>query len=231
MRTFDRIAIAALTITLAAAAAPAVAQFKWVGPDGATNYSDQPPPVGIQATSMRAAAADRGADGDVPAGLRLATEKYPATLYTTAECAPCQQARAHLVRRGIPYTEKTVKTSADAEAFRRIGFAENSFPSLSVGRERSVGYEAGDWDRVLDIAGYPKTSALPPSFKQAPPQPMAGAPAPARTKGPSDAAGTTAGDSADATARAGGGRESMTLPMPTAQAPGTPPRGSVSVRF
>jgi len=230
MRTPSRTRIAALSMMLAAVTAPAAAQFKWVAPDGAITYSDQPPPAGMQGSPMRATAAPRPSEGDVPASLRQAAEKYPATLYTTSECAPCQQARAHLARRGIPYTEKTVRSSADADAFRRVGFTENSFPSLTVGRERSVGYETGDWDRILDIAGYPKASMLPPSYRQPPPQAMA-PPAPARPREGNDVGGIAMGESADASAQAV--RARPPTPMPTAQGPGAgaTPRGSVSIRF
>lgn len=227
MRTPSPIRIAALSMMLAAVAAPAMAQFKWVAPDGSVTYSDQPPPAGVQVTATQSAPAPRSREGDVPASLRQAAEKYPAILYTTAECAPCQQARAHLTRRGIPYAEKTVKTSADTTAFRRSGFTENSFPSLSVGRERSVGYESGEWDRLLDSAGYPKTSVLPPSYKQPPAQAMA-PPAAPRQREANDAGGTATGETADSAARA-----RSPTPMPTAQGPGAgaPPGGSVSIRF
>ena len=166
------LALALALPTLTLAAAPAAAQYKWTAPNGAVTYSDQPPPPGIDGQVINNRAAARSDDGGVPAGLRDATTKYPVVLYTTPDCTPCQQARTHLAKRGVPYAERTVSTSADVESFRKAGFTANTFPAMSVGRERSVGFEAGGWNQLLDVAGYPKSSMLPPSFKQTPAKPM-----------------------------------------------------------
>ena len=166
------LALALALPTLMLAAAPAAAQYKWIAPGGAVTYSDQPPPPGIDGQAMNTRAAARSDAGGVPAGLRDATSKYPVVLYTTPDCTPCQQARAHLAKRGVPFLERTVSSSADSDSFRKAGFTENTFPAMSVGRERSVGFEAGGWNQLLDVAGYPKSSMLPPSFKQTPAKPM-----------------------------------------------------------
>lgn len=171
----------ALAFTLAAlVAVPAAAQYKWIAPNGAVTYSDQPPPPGMSGGAIGAAgsAVARADDGGVPPALRDAASKYPVTLYTTAECPPCRDARAHLTKRGVPFAEKTVATTQDAEQFRKVGFTENSFPAVTVGRERSQGFEAGAWNQLLDAAGYPKTSVMPANWKAPAPQPMAGAPKP-----------------------------------------------------
>jgi glutaredoxin len=172
MRPLD-LAIALALPTLMLAAAPAAAQYKWVAPNGAVTYSDQPPPPGVDGHAMNTKGAARSDDSGVPAALRDATTKYPVVLYTTPNCTPCQQARAHLAKRGVPFAERTVSSSADAESFRKAGFTDNNFPAMSVGRERSVGFESGGWDQLLDMAGYPKSSMLPPSFKQMPAKPLA----------------------------------------------------------
>ena len=218
MRTPSFIVLAALT----ALAAPAAAQYKWTGANGVVNYSDLPPPPGVAGvtTLSPVRAPDDGAQ--IPAGLRDAASKHPVVLYTTSDCAPCQQARSHLARRGIPFAERTVKTTADAEAFRRLGFTENSFPSLSVGRERTSGFEAGEWDRTLDAAGYPKTAALPPSYRSPPAQALA--PAAPRRPAPAPASD---GANPDAQADAGDGVRRRPTPV-TASAP--PPR-EPAVRF
>jgi glutaredoxin len=160
-----------------ALAGPLSAQFKWVGPDGKVTYSDQPPPVGIQSVSALPSTAPRSGDDALPAALRSTVSKHPVTLYGTPDCAPCQQARAHLTKRGIPFSEKTVSSAADLTAFKRNGFADNSFPALGVGRARAVGFESNEWDRLLDAAGYPQTSVLPPSYRQPPAQALAPPPA------------------------------------------------------
>jgi glutaredoxin len=233
MRTPRRSRIALLSL-LAAFAVPAAAQFKWIGPNGAVTYSDLPPTDGSKAVSMQAVRTST--PETVPAALRQAASKYPTVLYTTTECGPCQQARAHLERRGIPFAERTVRTSADADAFKRVGFAENTFPAVTVGRERSIGFEAGEWDRMLDLAGYPKTSMLPPSYRQSPAQPLA-AKAPVRTD-VNDAGGVLTAETADARPGEAAPRDDAAVAarqrgvIPPPGSSGAPaPRGTVSVRF
>jgi len=166
-------------VALAALALPAAAQFKWTAANGVVTYSDLPPPPGVgEVTTLSATGAAGDAGASLPAGLREAASKHPVVLYTTRDCAPCQQARGHLARRGIPFAERTVRTAPDAEAFKRLGFTENTFPALTVGRARASGFEAGEWDLALDAAGYPKQSTLPPSYR--PPPAQALAPPPAR---------------------------------------------------
>jgi hypothetical protein len=219
MRT-PELALAFSVALCALAADPAAAQYKWIAPNGAVTYSDQPPPPGMSGHVLGTPLSARADDAGMPAALRDAASKYPVTLYTTAECTPCQDARTHLSKRGVPFSEKTVATTKDAEQFRKAGFAENSFPSLTVGRERAQGFEADGWNRLLDAAGYPKNSLMPASWKPAPAQPMAAAPKPV------DAAGTEHADTAaDAKAkpRARARNESDTLPP--AQ------RGTGAIRF
>jgi glutaredoxin len=232
MRTPSLRQIAVLSI-LAVVAVPAAAQFKWVAPDGAVTYSDQPPPPGVEGAALRPAEAPRDSGGAVPAALRQATSKYPTVLYTTTECTPCQAARSHLTRRGIPFTEKTVRNAADAEAFKRLGFSANSFPSITVGRERSVGYESGEWDRMFDLAGYPQASILPTSYKQQPAQPLA-AKAPERAADGNDAGGVAGAEPRETVARdtSPAARQRGVVPRPIADGTAPPPpRGAGTVRF
>ncbi len=216
------LALALALPTLMLAAAPAAAQYKWVAPNGSVTYSDQPPPPGVDGQAMNTKGAARSDDGGVPAALRDATSKYPVVLYTTPDCAPCQQARTHLAKRGVPFVERTVSSSADAESFKKAGFTENNFPAMSVGRERSVGFEAGGWNQLLDMAGYPKSSVLPPSFKQTPAKPMADSGRPVAAAGADGEADPAAGDAPRARTRP--------VAAPRAEAP-PPPRPANAVRF
>jgi hypothetical protein len=225
MRTPDLVASLILCI---AAASPAAAQYKWVGPGGEVTYSDQPPPSGVTGTALGSGQPiARRDDAGLPAALRGAASKYPVVLYTTADCTPCQVARGHLSKRGIPFTERTVLTRVDADAYRRLGFAETSFPAVSVGRERSIGFQAGEWDRLLDAAGYPQTSMLPPSYRPQPPTALAEAAAAREARRADDAGGVTESVAQDAPREAA-------PPRPRAQATRAvpePPRSATTVRF
>jgi len=58
---------------------------------------------------------------------------------------------------------------------------------LTIGGQSIKGYSDGEWTSYLDAAGYPKQSALPPSYRPAAAEPLsplktaAQAPAPAGT--------------------------------------------------
>jgi len=172
------------------AAAPAAAQYKWQTPDGRTVYGDVPPQAG--ARQMNEPGNERGAGHllspaaapgtgspaaaaplvPLPYELKLVTGKFPVVLYAAPECGPCAAARQHLAARGVPFLEKTISTMADFEGFKSRGFSENSFPAMTVGTEKTVGFEAGAYDRLLTAAGYPRTSRLPAGYQQAVAEPM-----------------------------------------------------------
>lgn len=172
---WSRTSLRAIGVALTLAPLLAAAQYKWVGPDGTVTYSDKPPPpeARVLGPGPVASVAPESADAVLPYALRTVSRRHPVVLYTTGDCEPCTQARGQLVQRGVPFAEKSVRTRADVDAFRALGFAETSFPILTVGRERSTGWEPGAWARLLDAAGYPKTSALPPGYRLAEAEPLA----------------------------------------------------------
>ncbi|HEY0877260.1 MAG TPA: glutaredoxin family protein [Zeimonas sp.] len=146
---------------------PSHAPIKWVDANGRVHYSDrQPSPdalggaVKTQTITARSSSPSIG-DPALPWALRSAAARYPVTLYTSPDCEPCELARTHLAQRGVPYTEKRVNDAADLKAYRALGFDKALFPSVSIGREKLVGFESVGWDRALDATGYPKTSLLP----------------------------------------------------------------------
>ncbi len=154
------------TITLSSSA---FAQYKWQGADGKINYSDIPPPAEGKLISGPNGAPPIAAptEGELPYALKQAVAKYPVSLFSAPDCAPCKMARELLTKRGVPFNERTLSTSSDIEQFKKLGFADATLPSVTVGKEKSVGFEASAYDRLLDAAGYPRSSLLPKSFKQA----------------------------------------------------------------
>ena len=95
----------------------------------------------------------------LPYATRQAKEKFPVTLYTSANCVdPCKLARNFLNGRGIPFAEKMLNTEEDiAELSKRLG-SEASTPSITVGAQSFRGFEAGTWNNLLDLAGYPSSA-------------------------------------------------------------------------
>ncbi|HQR97548.1 MULTISPECIES: glutaredoxin domain-containing protein [unclassified Polaromonas] len=159
--------------------------YRIVGPDGKVTFSDKPPPAASNA-KVTAAGADgaRGvATASLPFELRKVVGQYPVTLYSGENCGPCASARSLLTTRGVPFAEKTIATNEDAQALQRIS-GDNSLPFLTIGSQQLKGFSDAEWTQFLDAAGYPKSSVLPASYRQAPATPLvtvAPTPAPATT--------------------------------------------------
>ncbi len=148
------------------AATPAFAQYKVIGPDGKTTYTDRPPaPAEGKATTLGARGTPVTTEVALPQELRQATQRYPATLYvTTGACEPCDGARQLLRQRGVPFTEKQIVTSEDGEALERLTGARDA-PTLTLGAQTMKGLSAEVWNSYLDAAGYPRESRLPANYQ------------------------------------------------------------------
>ncbi|MCG2593731.1 glutaredoxin family protein [Ramlibacter sp. XY19] len=169
---FAFLAAAGMLASLGAAAQV----YRIVGPDGKVTFSDKPPadnqarPTIAPSVAMPGAGAP-AAGGGLPFELRTAAGKYPVTLYTGEGCGPCTPARDFLASRGIPYTERTVNSNEDAAALRKLS-GDLRVPFLTIGSQQLRGYSETEWTQYLDAAGYPKTSQLPPSYRNPPPAPI-----------------------------------------------------------
>jgi len=185
-------ALAALAVGTALAAGLAEAQvFRIVGPDGKVTFSDRPPP---DAKAVPAPTVTMGGGAATPASslpleVRNAASRYPVTLYTAANCAPCDAGRSYLRQRGIPYTESTVTKSEDFAALQRLS-GNSNLPFLTIGAQHVPGFAEGEWSQYFDAAGYPRSSQLPSGYRFAEPQPLVAvqaAPAPAQQQRPAAA--------------------------------------------
>ncbi|MEY2683597.1 MAG: hypothetical protein RJA09_741 [Pseudomonadota bacterium] len=178
-------------LVLAACAPTVLAQgvFRVVGPDGKVTFTDRPPsaPTGASGGEAAASTGDTaGTSGTVPFVLRQSMARFPVVLYTGTECNACDVGRKHLNTQGVPYTEKTVTTQADADALKQLSGAQ-TVPYLTIGKQGMKGYNEAEWQRYLAAAGYPAKSALPVGYKNPAPSPLVPLQASANT-----AAGTTA---------------------------------------
>ena len=133
--------------------------YRWTDPvTGRTVISDLPPPGNVKQT--------RKTQDTTPTSegrsfaLQRAMAKFPVTLYTAPDCSDyCAQARQLLKGRGIPFTEKVLKTAEDiAEA--KAAFGDAFVPLLKVGRQNVRGFDAASYNNLLDLAEYPAAAAL-----------------------------------------------------------------------
>lgn len=217
--------VVVVAVGLLALCAGASAQYRSVDPNGRVVYSDQPPASGavrrIETTGSRAtvpaqAGAAAGRSADLPFATRKAAERAPVTVYVTEGCIPCDQLRAHLQGRGVPFATRTVDSAADQRAFSELGFTALQFPAMTIGTRRITGFEAGGLDAALDGAGYPQAGSAASSAAA-----MAsrrGAPsAPIAALAPQDGAAPAAADA---------GRE-ITPAQPPLRVPDAPAPGSI----
>ena len=152
--------------------------YRWVDEKGVVNYTSFPPPPNINKMEQRKLNDNRIQTSDAPYSLQQAIKNFPITLYVTECGEPCTSARAHLAKRGIPYTEKNPQKPEEVENFKKLTGGGMQVPLLVVGRLSTIkGYQESEWDAVFDQAGYP-SSPMPGVKPAARPAPAA-APAPA----------------------------------------------------
>lgn len=162
------IALTVVGVALGTSAAASQQLYRWVDDKGRVEYRDTPPPSAAKKVERRRVGGSSIETSTPPYNVQQATRNFPVTLWNTACGAPCTQAREHLSRRGVPYTEKDPQANMDA--FKELtGGLE--VPVLYVGKTRLKGYVESDWDAALDIAGYPRTA--PPGFKPQQKSPVA----------------------------------------------------------
>ncbi|MEW6513973.1 MAG: glutaredoxin family protein [Pseudomonadota bacterium] len=130
--------------------------YRWVDKEGKVHYGDRPPAAvagQVQERRLGAPAADK----TLPYNLQQAVANFPVTLYVSTDCGDgCKDGRDYLKARGIPFSEKSVATSEEVEALKKLAGGEAVVPVLTVGSKNAKGWLKDDWQRLLDAAGYPK---------------------------------------------------------------------------
>ena len=148
-----------LVLLLGASLTQAAEPYKWRDSEGNVHYSDQPPPRGAKAVERPSLKGNRIESDTLPFETRMLAKKYPVTLYAFAECgAACEEGRALLLRRGIPFT--LMSRDEDKLTLQKLT-GDNTVPVLTVGHQPPLkGYEASQWNELLDLAGYPASNPL-----------------------------------------------------------------------
>ena len=168
----------ALAFVLILAAASVAAQqqlWRWTDEKGRTHITDTPPPPSAKNVQPLSKGAKDGKDAkdaaaNEPYALQIARKDFPVTLYSTAGCEACAEARKLLNARGVPFKEVLV---GDEKSLQQLKSAvgSTSVPAVIIGSTVQKGYEEATYHRLLDAAGYPKTGMLPPR-NQAEPKPV-----------------------------------------------------------
>jgi glutaredoxin len=179
-----------IALLLAAVTVQAAQLYRWVDDKGRIEWRDTPPPANAKKVERRTVGGSVIETNELPFSVQRAMRDFPLTFYVTDCGESCSKARAHLNRRGLPYTEKNPQD--DIEAYKKLTNGRLEVPLLFVGREALRGYHEETWEAALDGAGYPRSvaGARPPAAKPAaapvaaPPQ----TPAPETNPAPAPAA-------------------------------------------
>jgi hypothetical protein len=145
-----------------AAMSPAVQAgelYRWVDASGKVYYGDVLP-AGAMQVEVKKFPKDTSSSEYLPYETRNAQQNFPVILYVSDGCGEtCDQARSLLNKRGIPFSEKLLRTKQDIEAFKQLSGIEAFVPALAVGKNFLKGFLESQWNNELDIAGYPKTAS------------------------------------------------------------------------
>jgi glutaredoxin len=120
---------------------------------GNVEYRDTPPPPSAKKVERR--------------NISTAPSSH-VTLWNTDCGAACEQGRAYLNRRGVPFVE--MDAQKDVDAFKSLT-GGTEVPVLFVGANRITGFNEKVWEAALDSAGYGRN--LSPGAKPAARGPIA----------------------------------------------------------
>ena len=149
---FGAAAVAVLLVSAGAVSAQGL--YRSVGPDGRVTYSDRAP----AATGGKAASVERRPtsvssvpSATLPFELREVASRFPLTLYSAPDCAPCASARALLAARGVPFTERTITSNDDiARAESALSDDSDRCRSRPLGTQQLKGFSDA---RVATVSG------------------------------------------------------------------------------
>jgi glutaredoxin len=148
--------IAAAVLSVACADVSGQA-YRWVDNEGKVHYTQTPPPPDAKAVEKKTFRHGPVEAPELPYATRVAAKNFPVTLYTQPDCgALCDEARALLVKRSVPFKEVSVVTQKEADEMKRLS-GKDDLPVLVVGAQVQTGFQEDIYKGLLDSAGYPSS--------------------------------------------------------------------------
>jgi glutaredoxin len=173
--------IAAAVLSIACADASGQA-YRWVDKEGKVHYTQTPPPPDAKAVQKKTFRHGPAEASNLPYATQVAAKNFPVTLYTSPDCgAPCDRARAVLVKRAVPFKETSVLTQNEVDEMKRLS-GKADVPLLVVGAQVQSGFQEGLYNGLLDSAGYPSSGPRVPIEALRKTAPPARPPAPAQVQ-------------------------------------------------
>lgn len=151
-------------VLLAAVSSLALADtlYRWTDKDGGIHYTDLPPQFEVKRLEVRQMGTGNYVETSQPSyALSKAQKNFPVTLYAAPDCsAECKTAREFLGKRNIAFSEVSVNSEAAVTQYKGVfaGSTDIFLPALTVGSQKTKGFEQAAWTRMLDEAGYPKAA-------------------------------------------------------------------------
>lgn len=150
------IALLLVVVAVTWSSAQAGEIMRWVDENGKVHYGDAPPPKAKVERKQFGGKVEQSED--IPYEAMRAQQNFPVILYVSEQCVePCIRARLLLRNRGVPFSEKVLRTKTEIEEFQKVSGSADS-PTLAVGKTYLGGFFEGRWNSELDLAGYPKTA-------------------------------------------------------------------------
>lgn len=141
--------------------------YRSIDSHGKVHYDDHPLPGAQDVEALKMGKAPVPEES-LPYETRRARENFPVTLYTFPDCgSACKMARDYLIKRGIPFSEKSLTKQEDIDAFRKDS-GDSQLPAMSIGKNWLKGFLEEKWVMELDIAGYPKAAGARPPKAEPP---------------------------------------------------------------
>jgi glutaredoxin len=167
------------TVVASGALAQAPQVYRYVDSTGRIVYSDRPPPADAKNVQTKRMGPNFVETSEPSVTAQIASDRFPATLYTF-ECGDvCQSAEGLLNRRGVPFTVVDVQKDEQGMIRMKSITGEERAPVLTLGDKMIVkGYNEARWQAALDEAGYPKAPATRRSAVGARPDAPPAAPPP-----------------------------------------------------
>jgi len=173
--------IAAAVLSIACADASGQA-YRWVDKEGKVHYTQAPPPPDARAVQKKTFRHGPAEASNLPYATQVAAKNFPVTLYTSPDCgAPCDRARAVLVKRAVPFKETSVLSQSDVDEMKRLS-GKAGVPLLVVGAQVQSGFQEALYNDLLDSAGYPSSGPSVPVEALRKTDPAAGPLAPAQVQ-------------------------------------------------
>jgi glutaredoxin len=136
---------------LVAPVAVAADVYKWTDAEGRVHFGDRPPDAAA-AEKVKIYSYEGPAEVDTAPPTAARKGYQSVVLYSTDWCKFCKQAKAHLKKRGVAFTEFDIEKNGLAKAeFKRLG--GKGVPLILVGDKRMKGFSAARLDKLLQDAG------------------------------------------------------------------------------